>query len=137
MTATALAVNTARSIHRAGAVCLVAGLGGAGATIYLAMASPVGGEGFTYPHGAPDLTGLQMLVALGFLIVTLAAAWAAWLVWNGSKSGGVLALALLPAEAAFWYGFSLPRMLGLARVILLVTARASLSWQRTLTPAGR
>ena len=356
VTSTAVTVDTARSVHAAGAVCLVAGLGGAGATLYLAMASPVGGESFTYPHGAPELTGLQMMIALlraglifgllglswsgavplsrsarsgrylalvmmtvltvveglavtvplspsdarppafgvvygastillgagllaeglgvgragawqgwkrwlplglgawlilvvfpalalsfdaarwamsawlflfallgwvltgqdgsasnqdtaepqprrrsaqsaavvtwvyvaafgaptipiaayvtqngrlpsfldvftmyggpwavpfeegkvlllltGFLIVTLAAAWAAWLVWNGSKSGAVLAVALLPAEAAFWYGFSLPLpwLLGLARVVLLVTAWTSLSWERARTPAER
>jgi hypothetical protein len=354
MTQTAMAATTARSIHTAGAVCLVAGLGGAGASIYLAMASPVGAENFRYPHGAPAFTGLQMVIALlrvglifgllglwwsgavpisrgarsgrylalvmmavltvieglavtvsrspmdgtppafgvvytastillgvgllgqgigvarggawqgrtrwlplglgvwlllvlfpalalsfdaarwamsawllvfallgwvltrqdgsvpsqataepqvrmrsaqsaavvtwvyaaafgapiipnaayiaqngrlprfldafamyggpwsvpfeeakflllltGFLIVTVAAAWAAWLVWNRSKSGCVLALVLLPAEAAFWYGFALPLpwLLGLTRVILLIAAWKSLSWQRT--PATR
>ena len=64
MTQTAVAANTARSIHTAGAACLVAGLGGAGASIYLAMASPVGAENLLYPHGAPEFTGLQMIIAL-------------------------------------------------------------------------
>jgi Ca2+/Na+ antiporter len=80
-----------------------------------------------------------LLLLTGFLVVTLAAAWAAWLVWNGSMLGGVLALALLPAEAAFWYGFALPLpwLLGLARVILLIAAWKSLSWRRTQTTTTR
>lgn len=80
-----------------------------------------------------------LLLLTGFLVVTLAAAWAAWLVWNGSALGGVLGLALLPAEAAFWYGFALPLpwLLGLARVILLIAAWKSLSLQRTQTTATR
>ena len=57
MTQTAMVANPARSIHSAGAVCLVAGLGGAAASFYLAVASPVGAENFMYPHGAPELTG--------------------------------------------------------------------------------
>ena len=91
------------------------------------------------PWAVPFDEGKVLLLLTGFLIVTLAAAWAAWLVWNGSKLGGVLALALLPAEAAFWYGFALPLpwLLGLARVILLIAAWKSLSWQRTKTPATR
>jgi hypothetical protein len=33
---------------------------------------------------------------------------AAWLVWKGSRVGGVLAMVLLPVEAVFWIGFALP-----------------------------
>ncbi len=91
------------------------------------------------PWAVPFDEGKFLLLLTGFLIVTLVAAWAAWLVWNRSKSGGVLALALLPAEAAFWYGFALPLpwLLGLTRVILLIAAWKSLGWQRTGTPATR
>lgn len=91
------------------------------------------------PWSDPFEEGNFLLLLTGFLIVTLAAAWAAWLVWNGSTLGGVLCLALLPAEAAFWYGFALPLpwLLGLARVIILIAAWKSLSWQRTQTPATR
>ena len=53
------------------------------------------------PWTVPFEEGTVLLLLLGFLVVTLAAAWAAWLVWNGSKSGGVLSLALLPVETAF------------------------------------
>ena len=45
------------------------------------------------PWAVPFDEGKVLLLLTGFLIVTLAAAWAAWLVWNHSKSGGVLALA--------------------------------------------
>ena len=73
----------------------------------------------------------------GFLVMRLAAARAAWMVLNGSRLGGVFCLALLPAEAAFWYGFALPLpwLLGLARV--LIAAWKSLSWQSAQTLATR
>jgi hypothetical protein len=91
------------------------------------------------PWSVPFEEGKVLLLLTGFLVVTLAAAWAAWLVWNGSMLGGVLGLALLPAEAAFWYGFALPLpwLLGLARVMLLIAAWKSLSWRRTQTTATR
>ena len=65
---------------------------------------------------------------MAFLVLALAVAWAAWLLWNGSKVGGVLALAILPVEAVFWIGFALPIpwILGVARVILVVLAWRSL-----------
>ncbi|MGH2604262.1 MAG: hypothetical protein ACRDJ9_33355 [Dehalococcoidia bacterium] len=89
------------------------------------------------PWSVPFDEGKLLLLLTGFLVVTLAAAWAAWLVWNGSMLGGVLGLALLPAEAAFWYGFALPVpwLLGFARVILVIAAWRTLSWQRTQTAA--
>jgi hypothetical protein len=70
---------------------------------------------------------VQLLAA--FLLVMLVAAWAAWLVWNGSKAGAILALALLPIEAIFWFGFALPIpwLLGAARIILLLQGWKSLS----------
>jgi hypothetical protein len=60
--------------------------------------------------------------------VTLVAAWAGWLVWNGSKAGAVLSLVLLPVEAIFWFGFALPIawVFGFARAALLVLAWKSL-----------
>ena len=42
---------------------------------------------------------------VAFLVVTLVAA---WLMWNGSKVGAIVGLALLPLEAVFWIGFALP-----------------------------
>lgn len=63
-----------------------------------------------------------------FLVVALAVAWTAWLVWKASRIGGLLALLLLPAEAVFWIGFALPIpwMLGVARAVLLLMAWRSL-----------
>ncbi len=64
---------------------------------------------------------------MGFLVVTVLASWAAWLVWGASKAGGVLTLILLPVEASFWIGFDLPipKVIGLARVVLLALGWAS------------
>ena len=63
-------------------------------------------------YGGPWSARLQqrtfIVLLMAFLIVTLVAAWATWLLWNGSKAGAVLALVLLPIEAVFWVGFALP-----------------------------
>ncbi|HEU5107497.1 MAG TPA: hypothetical protein VFT95_02880, partial [Micromonosporaceae bacterium] len=89
------------------------------------------------PWTVPFDEGTVLLLLTGFLIVTLAAALAAWLVWNGSRLGGVLSLALLPVEAAFWLGFALPLpwLLGFIRATLVIVAWKSLSSSRTPTPA--
>jgi hypothetical protein len=72
--------------------------------------------------GASPRTLLVLTTA--FFALTLTAAWAAWLVRRGSRAGAVLASALLPVEALFWYGMSLPIpwLLGVARSLLLVAA---------------
>ncbi len=63
-----------------------------------------------------------VVLLIAFLIVTLVAAWAGWLLWNGSKAGAVLSLVLLPIEAVFWLGFALPIpwLIGVARAALIV-----------------
>ena len=68
------------------------------------------------------------LLLVAFLFVTMAAAWAGWLVWEGSRAGGVSSLVLLPVEALFWIGFSLPVpwVIGVARAVLLALAWPSL-----------
>ncbi|MFN8233448.1 MAG: hypothetical protein U0V56_08270 [Actinomycetota bacterium] len=73
--------------------------------------------------------GTFVWLLVGFLLTTAAAAWAAWLVWNGSKVGGVRTLLLLPAEAVFWFGFDLPiaKAIGVARIVLLAIGWSSLS----------
>lgn len=73
-----------------------------------------------------DRTFVALLIS--FLILTLVAAWAGWLVWNGSRTGAVLSLVLLPVEAVFWLGFALPIpwVFGIARVALLAGAWRSL-----------
>jgi hypothetical protein len=73
-----------------------------------------------------DGTFIMLLIA--FLIVVLIATWAAWLLWNGSKSGAVISLVLLPVEAVFWLGFALPFpwLIGIARAALILVAWKSL-----------
>jgi hypothetical protein len=69
------------------------------------------------------------LVLLGAFAVTLVfASDAALLVWRGRRSGAPVALALLPLEAVFWYGFELPIpwLIGAARLALLVAAARAL-----------
>jgi hypothetical protein len=47
---------------------------------------------------------------------------AGWLLWEGHKSGAVLALALVPVGALFWWGFALPIpwVLAFVRTILIL-----------------
>ncbi len=65
---------------------------------------------------------------VAFLLVTLAASYAAWLLWKGSRIGVILGLLLLPVEAVFWIGFALPIpwLFGIARAALMVAAWISL-----------
>ncbi len=83
-------------------------------------------------YGGPwsSRVGTRTFVALliAFAFVTLAAALAGWLVWQGSRTGAVLSFSLLPVEAVFWIGFALPIpwAFGAARVILLALAWKSL-----------
>lgn len=81
------------------------------------------------PWSARLLDDAFVLRLIAFLAVMLVVAWAAWLVWNGSKAGAVLSLALLPIEAVFWLGFALPIpwLLAAARVVLLLLGWKSLS----------
>jgi hypothetical protein len=70
---------------------------------------------------------LRLLAA--FFVLTLAVAWVAWLVWNGSTAGILLTLVLLPIEAVFWVGFDLPipKVIGIARAVLLAVGWVSIS----------
>jgi hypothetical protein len=59
MTQVPMAASKVGRIHTAGAVCLAAGLGGAVASIYLAMGSPVEAESFMYPHPLAGRNGTR------------------------------------------------------------------------------
>ena len=57
-----------------------------------------------YGHGLLERIGVPSTVPVlaAFLAVCVLEAIADWLVWNGSRTGGLLALSLLPAGAIFW-----------------------------------
>lgn len=60
------------------------------------------------------------------LLLAFAQGWAAWLLWDGKRSGALLQFALFPVEAAFWYGFALPipPLIAIARLVLTAMALA-------------
>jgi hypothetical protein len=86
-------------------------------------------EAYGGPWSARHRPNTFTLLLMAFLIVTLVAAWASWLVWNGSKAGATLTLVLIPIEAIFWAGFALPIpwLFGVARAVFLALAWKSLS----------
>src|SRR5262249_62249472 len=59
-----------------------------------------------------------------FLPLMVAVSWGGWLLWRGRRAGAVVAVATIPLEALFWYGFALPipPLLALARVVLVIAA---------------
>ena len=63
-------------------------------------------------YGGPwwDLLSPEAFAAtlVGYAAVTAAVAWGGWLMWRGRRSGAVLAVAMIPIEAVFWYGYALP-----------------------------
>lgn len=81
-------------------------------------------ESFGGPWSARQEPRTFVVLLMAFLVITMMAAWAAWLVWNGSKTGAVITLVLLPVEAVFWIGFALPIpwLIGIARVVFLALA---------------
>lgn len=81
-----------------------------------------------YGKGPFEQVGIATTVPLlaAFLLVCVLEGLAAWLLWGGHKAGAILACAILPAGAAFWWGFALPipPILALVRTVLIL-----LSWQ--------
>lgn len=75
-----------------------------GRDIPIVMGFPAYGRGPFERIGLP--TSVPLLAA--FLLVCVLEAVAGVLLWNGYRSGGVLALVLLPLGAIFWWGFALP-----------------------------
>jgi len=80
-----------------------------------------------YGKGPFERVGIKTTAPLltGFLLVCMLEAVAGLLVWVGSKAGAILALAILPAGAIFWWGFALPfgPFFALLRTLLIL-----LSW---------
>jgi len=50
------------------------------------------------------------LLLVAFLFICALEVAAGWLLWNGERSGGILALALLPIAGVFWSGGLLARV---------------------------
>jgi hypothetical protein len=83
-----------------------------------------------YGRGPFEHVGIPTTVPLlaGFLLVCSAECVAGWLLWSGYTTGAILALALLPAGAIFWWGFALPipPIFAIARTVLIVVSWRSL-----------
>src|SRR4029077_10098303 len=103
-----------------------------------AIASLLAGRGVpivmgfpAYGRGPFERIGVQTTVPLvaGFLVVCTLEGVAGWLLWGGHRSGAILALALLPFGAVYWWGFALPfpPMFAVVRTVLLVLGWRSLS----------
>ena len=54
---------------------------------------------------SPELFAILLGAFVGVCAVE---AFAGWLLWTGSRAGGVLTLILLPLEIVFWSGFAVP-----------------------------
>ena len=84
----------------------------------------------TYGGGPFERFGMPTTVPLmvAFLLVCALECVAGWMLWSGGRSGALLALALLPIEGFFWYGFALPYgpVLGAVRTALILFAWSSL-----------
>lgn len=96
----------------------------AGRGIPRVMGFPAFGEGPFERHGIP--TTVPLLA--GFMFVCILEGVAGWSLWGGHRFGAILALALLPAGAVFWWGFALPipPILAVVRTILILLAWRSL-----------
>lgn len=96
----------------------------AGDDIPFVMGFPAYGRGPFERAGVP--TTVPLLA--GFLLVCILEGVAGWLLWNGHRSGAILAIALLPFGAIFWWGFALPipPLFAIARTILVVLSWSSL-----------
>jgi len=83
-----------------------------------------------YGKGPFEKIGLPTTVPLlgAFLLVCILEGVAGVLLWRGYRTGAILALAMLPPGALFWWGFALPLppIFALVRTILIVLGRQSL-----------
>lgn len=81
-----------------------------------------------YGRGPFERAGISTTVPLlvGFLLVCILEVVAGWLLWSGSRTGAILAIALLPFGAIYWWGFALPipPISAIIRTVLIAS-----SWQ--------
>ena len=125
---------------RAAAILAWFGGLGFGVPCLMAIRSLLAGRGIAYLMGFPTygngpferhgVHSTPMLIS-GFLLVCALECVAGALLWGNHKSGAVLALALLPLGAIYWWGFALPipPMFAAARTVAIVIAwRALTRW---------
>ena len=98
--ASEVARGVGSEVRWTGVVCCIAGLVGATASIYLGLVSPSArGDGLTFPHGASDFLGLQMIIALSHvgLIFGLLGLWWSGVVpdTRGARVGHVAAMVIV------------------------------------------
>jgi len=80
------------------------------------------------PNGGPFYTAVPhdaFIILLGLsLVLGIVQVVAGVLLWDGQRSGALLQFAILPIEAAFWYGFELPipPIFAAIRVVLVLIA---------------
>ncbi|WP_328988855.1 hypothetical protein OG394_21770 [Kribbella sp. NBC_01245] len=92
----------------------------AGKDLPIVFGFPAYGQGPFENHGIKSTVPLLA----GFLAVCLVEAAAGWLLWGNHRTGAILALAILPAGAIYWWGFALPipPLVAVARTALLLAA---------------
>ena len=90
----------------------------AGKDIPIVMGFPAYGRGPFEAHGIRSTVPLLA----GFLVVCLVEGVAGWLLWHGHRSGAILALGILPAGVAYWWGFALPipPLFAVVRTVLIL-----------------
>ena len=76
----------------------------AGRDIPMVLGFPAYGQGPFEDHGIRSTVPLLA----GFLAVCVLEGVAGWLLWEGSRTGAILALVALPLGAVYWWGFALP-----------------------------
>ncbi len=123
-------------IHAAAILCLISSFGFGlpnlpairnvleGREVPLLFGFPAYGGGYFERIGIT--TTVPLLV--GFLVVCTLEGVAGWLLWEGQRSGALLALALLVPGAVFWVGFSLPfgPIFAVIRTVLILASWSSL-----------
>jgi hypothetical protein len=79
-----------------------------------------------YGRGPFERIGIPSTVPLlsAFLVACVLEGIAGWLLWNGDKAGGLLAMVIVPVGALFWWGFALPfpPLFALVRSLLILAA---------------
>ncbi len=79
----------------------------AGKDIPMVMGFPAYGRGPFEAHGIKSTVPLLA----GFLVVCVLEGVAGWLLWGDHRSGGILAISLLPFGAVYWWGSRYPSRL--------------------------